>query len=83
MPYLAQPDWPFEQIEAFDRDRFLPLYFAARGFCGQGQAGTGAAPEKVKPMFFPHDGIKPFWMLGPDPRDTAEGENLAGSGRTT
>lgn len=75
MPYLAQANWPFEQIEAFDRDRFLPLYFAARGFCGQSSAGTGASPDKVKPMFFPHDGIKPFWMLGPDPQDPAQGEN--------
>ncbi|WP_421703037.1 alginate lyase family protein [Aliiroseovarius sp.] len=75
MPYLAQPDWPFEQIEAFDRDRFLPLFFAARAFCGQGQTGAGASPDKVKPLFFPHDGIKPFWMLGPDPRDAAEGES--------
>ena len=74
MPYLARADWPFEQIEAFDRDRFLPLYFAARSFCGQAATGIGASPDKAKPMFFPHDGIKPFWMLGPDPRGSAEGE---------
>lgn len=64
LPYQAKADWPFEQIERFDRDRFLPLFFAAREMCGSFADRDGAKPEQVKPLFFPHDGIKPFWMLG-------------------
>lgn len=64
LPYLAKSDWPFKQIERFDQDRFLPLFFAARELCGNFADRDGAKPEQVKPLFFPHDGIKPFWMLG-------------------
>ncbi len=64
LSYQAKADWPFEQIERFDRDRFLPLFFAAREMCGSFADRDGAKPEQVKPLFFPHDGIKPFWMLG-------------------
>ncbi len=68
LPYIAEQDWPFQQIEPFDRDRFLPLYFAAQKFCGMGFGGEVVNPENIKPLFFPHDGIKPFWMLESDPK---------------
>jgi hypothetical protein len=50
-----------------DRNRFIPLYFACRDHYGD-VAGLdfdlGFERLAVKPIFFPHDGIKPFWMLG-------------------
>lgn len=58
--------WPYQQIEPFDTDRFYPILFAYREKYGELPA-VGAAcpePEEVKPVFFPHDGIPPFWQLG-------------------
>lgn len=66
LPYLAKADWPYKQIERFDRDRFLPLFFAARDLCEGSSDKDGAKPEQAKPLFFPHFGIKPFWTLGID-----------------
>ena len=62
---MTNAEWPFPQDEPCDRDRILPLYFAYRDHYGT----EGALAEidnryNVKPIFFPHDGIKPFWMLG-------------------
>ncbi len=68
LPYMTLEEWPFEQIEPFDRDRFLPLFFAAKSICGLSDHGEMVNSDSIRPMFFPHDGIKPFWMLGPEPR---------------
>lgn len=66
-PYFAGTDWAWPQMEPFDRDRYLPLYFAACERYGS-VAGLNVVdmPARLaaKPLFPPHDGIKPFWNLG-------------------
>jgi len=58
--------WPYAQLDAFDADRFLPIWFAARaaGVSGLPEMPAGiSGPFDVKPLFFPHDGIRPYWNL--------------------
>lgn len=65
LSHMGQP-WPYEQIDAFDADRFLPIWFAARaaGVDGLPDLPAGiSGPLDVKPVFFPHDGIRPYWNL--------------------
>lgn len=65
LSHMGQP-WPYEQIDAFDAERFLPIWFAARevGVDGLPDLPEGvSAPLDVKPVFFPHDGIRPYWNL--------------------
>lgn len=58
--------WPFRQIDEFDAERFNPLWYAART-----AYGAAALPAQVDPgplarqksLFFPHHGVKPFWMF--------------------
>lgn len=59
-------EWPYQQIDEFNIERFYPIWFVV-------SARTMDLPEvrrcpdskyKVKPKFFPHDGIRPFWNLG-------------------
>lgn len=52
-------DWPYQQIDEFDRDRFVPLLHAW-------EARQGVASRdwnSCKPLFHPHDGIRPFWQM--------------------
>ena len=63
--FLSHRDrpWEMEQIEAFDSDRFGPLaaaYHARRGDPSQ----HVSVPVSLKPILFPHYGVRPFWMLG-------------------
>lgn len=55
-------NWPYEQIEAFDKERLLPLQHSTRTL-GIG----GIAPDgdllSCKPVFDPHDAIHPFWNI--------------------
>jgi hypothetical protein len=60
----ARDPWPHRQSGPFDRERFLPLRLA--GHRRFGLADTAGDPAGWKPLFHPHDGIKPFWMLGRD-----------------
>lgn len=63
--YINRP-WPFEQIDKFDEDRFLPIYFSYLKKYGEFALGADfELPEvsAVKPVFFPHDGVRPFWNL--------------------
>lgn len=63
--YINKP-WPFEQIDKFDEDRFLPICFSYMRKYGEFALGTDyALPEisAVKPIFYPHDGVRPFWNL--------------------
>jgi hypothetical protein len=57
--------WPYEQIDAFDSERFLPIWFAASEHLGSLDRADKLLPcdYAVKPVFFPHDGIRPFWNL--------------------
>jgi len=60
-------DWPYEQIDEFDHERFYPIYYACQakyGLPGELQNLNVPEPCAIKPLFFPHDGIRPFWQLG-------------------
>ncbi|MEY8098183.1 alginate lyase family protein [Falsihalocynthiibacter sp. S25ZX9] len=59
----SEGKWPYKQITPFDRDRFLPLIFAARAQYVRDGAVERALGYVRKPIFSPHDGIMPFWML--------------------
>lgn len=53
-------EWPFPQVEPFDAERFVPLQHAYERRFG---VHAGIDFEQVKPVFHPHDGIRPFWQL--------------------
>jgi hypothetical protein len=58
--------WPYKQINNFDDERFYPIYYAfnARyGFLVDTASQTIPEPDRIKPVFYPHDGIRPFWQL--------------------
>jgi hypothetical protein len=62
----STPKWPFRQREPFDTDRFLPIhsdYLRRAHPAPQLDRAQVANPLQVKPVFYPHDGIKPFWQL--------------------
>nr|WP_255608087.1 alginate lyase family protein [Ancylobacter sp. Lp-2] len=61
---LADKEWPYRQIDEFDHDRYVPIWYAAVEN-GTDLAPLAVHPEKntAKPLFHPHDGIKPFWQL--------------------
>lgn len=56
--------WPYEQIDQFDHERFYPIYYAYVDRFGELPAISEPVPAagKIKPLFFPHDGIRPFWQ---------------------
>ena len=66
-PYIGGREWNWPQTHVLDCERFIPLYFACRDHYGE-IAGLnsklGFERLAAEPIFFPHDGIKPFWMLG-------------------
>jgi hypothetical protein len=65
LPYIGQA-WPYEQIDEFDSDRFQPILFAYRERFGAPvgvKSQSGPDRNAVKPVFHPHDGIRPFWQL--------------------
>jgi hypothetical protein len=60
-------EWPYQQVDAFDHERFYPIYYACRArYPLPRVAGAEAVPPvaSIKPLFSPHDGIRPFWQLG-------------------
>jgi len=63
---FAGVKWPYEQIEDFDEERFLPIWFRAPKSVTESM-NYDQAPKSVylsKPKFHPHDGIRPYWNLG-------------------
>jgi hypothetical protein len=65
LPYMIKP-WPFQQIDDFDAERFYPIYYAYLSHYGKMSGFENLeipSLEEVKPLFFPHDGIRPFWQL--------------------
>jgi alginate lyase len=65
-PFMAGKQWKWPQVEPFDFERYWPLYYGYVDRYGPLPAPSPiSAPPKlsVEPLFFPHDGIKPFWML--------------------
>jgi hypothetical protein len=59
----CQGKWPYEQIAAFDKDRYLPIIYCAQARYTSNDTANRALGFLRKPFFFPHDGIMPFWML--------------------
>lgn len=65
LSYLGKK-WPYEQIDVFDHERFYPLYYTCKAIYGlpsELEYQSLVEPDVVKPIFFPHDGIRPFWQL--------------------
>lgn len=58
-------EWPYRQIDTFDYERFYPIWHACRERYGLPEGVTGQVPDKaaIKPLFFPHDGVRPFWQV--------------------
>ena len=62
LSHLHRP-WPYPQAHAFDRNRFLPIWFAAQHHIADLPSlpeGIGSAQD-APPVFAPADGIRPFW----------------------
>ena len=56
--------WPYQQINAFDTQRFLPLRCIYQKVYDQApDDALIEAYKESKPVFHPHDGIRPFWQL--------------------
>jgi hypothetical protein len=68
LPHMGKDTWPYEQIEPFDAERFLPLHIAARDRLAALGVRRRVDAIDLRPMFFAHDGIRPFWMLARPPR---------------
>ena len=64
LSHMGKP-WPYQQIDAFDEQRFFPILFTFREKFGDPgvELDSLPEPERVKPLFFPHDGIPPFWQF--------------------
>ena len=67
LPLLAKPNWPYPQVAPFDRSRRIPLIAAGRDSLDMAipaPADAGALdPSTWSPIYHPHDGVKPFWLL--------------------
>lgn len=65
LPLLREPVWSFEQSDPFDTARRMPLEAAAvdANLVGPDGEATLAPLRRWPTVFFPHDGIKPFWLL--------------------
>ncbi|GAB2889634.1 alginate lyase family protein [Microbulbifer echini] len=62
----AEKSWPYKQIDNFDSQRFLPIAFGYEHQYGQfDYKDEFKLPEisSAKPLFHPHDGVRPFWNL--------------------
>lgn len=64
---MTKSKWPFEQIGGFDEDRLLPLFYSAWDRTQSATANRLVKPGHTKPIFHPHNGIAPFWMLTKTP----------------
>lgn len=64
LAHMGKP-WPYQQIDAFDEERFYPILFAYLEKYGEPPVELAEIPAStdVKPVFFPHDGIPPFWQF--------------------
>ncbi len=63
----AGQDWPYPQIDMFDAERFAPIGHVYASKFGKHWPATDdalASHVDIKPIFYPHDGIMPFWQIG-------------------
>src|SRR5690606_24427841 len=61
--------WPYQQIDDFDLDRWSAFYHLIpadlRPDPGEVRDWVSSEdPWRVKQVFTPHDGIRPYWILG-------------------
>jgi hypothetical protein len=61
--FLDRP-WPHREIGEIDRARLLPLWHTGALRCPGGMARIATCRYAARPVFHPHDGIRPFWCLG-------------------
>jgi hypothetical protein len=59
--------WPYEQIEAFDADRFVPIIASTLSLglrvSVEVENNVLAVTAQKKPCFHPHDGVRPYWAI--------------------
>ncbi|MGQ7241860.1 alginate lyase family protein [Salinicola sp. V024] len=60
---LSQSTWPFPQVDAFDYQRFYPIYLMAKRLGLERDANLEHDSLSLKSIFHPHDGIMPYWNL--------------------
>jgi hypothetical protein len=61
----ANKGWSFAQGHGFDGERLYPLWFSAsRQLELPRLPRLNSQAYLVKPRFWPHDGIRPYWNLG-------------------
>ncbi|MCC5981436.1 MAG: alginate lyase family protein [Oceanicaulis sp.] len=61
----AGKPWPYQQIDAFDAERFIPAWHGVpEALRPERPHAIPASPFGVKPRFHPHDGVRPYWNLG-------------------
>lgn len=66
LPYMELTEWPHQQISPFDFERFLPLFYAYERQFGEfplKQRFRVRERYEIKPSFYPHDGIRPYWAI--------------------
>ncbi|MCC5859610.1 MAG: alginate lyase family protein [Ectothiorhodospiraceae bacterium] len=56
-------DWPYPQIDAFDSERFYPVLDAYRHRYDTSRFAMPRDFSRVKALFHPHDGVRPFWQV--------------------
>lgn len=63
---FAGKEWPYQQSDAFDAERFMPIWFAIpQGSIDlPGSAAFTQSKYAVNPRFSPHYGVRPYWNLG-------------------
>lgn len=76
----SEGDWPYQQIDTFDRDRPVPLFFLAKGL-GLSLGVNRALEDQIerisksRAVFDCHDGVIPYWAFaGVCPADKARGQ---------
>lgn len=58
--------WPFKQLDEFDKNRYQHLYHTASRYSSviaRKYQGLIEIISKSNVVFFPHDGIAPYWTL--------------------
>jgi hypothetical protein len=63
LSYRDRP-WAMPQLDAFAPERFGPLISAYNA--RQPNLLQLSFSARLNPIMFPHDGVRPFWMLGPE-----------------